>query len=256
MVLELELTANRGDLLSVKGVARDLSAKLEKPLLDYPKLELGNLNGEMGTKVRIEAEKGCNRYILKTLTNVRNQESPWWLKLAILKLGLNPISYVVDLTNYILYEMGQPMHSFDLDKLHGDIIVRYARKGEKFKALDERELELDETDLVIADEKGVIALAGVIGGWDSQVDLNTKRVALEFAHFDPVLIRKTARKYGYHTDSSHRFERFVDPEGLPDAVGRALYFYKEIADLDAGYMDLYPHRESEKIATLNLSAIE
>ncbi|MCK5687292.1 phenylalanine--tRNA ligase subunit beta [bacterium] len=258
-VLELELTANRGDHLSVKGIARDLAAKYTQCTYKSPDVSdsLGQKDGKTSCDLEIQAQKGCNRYILKTISNIKNGESPYWLKIELGKFGLRPINHVVDVTNFILQELGHPMHAFDLDKLKGrKIIVRYAKDGEKLKTLDEREIKLDSSDLVIADIEKPIALAGVMGGFDSQVDENTKNIALEFAHFDPILIRKTSKKHGFHTDSSHRFERFVDPESIPEAVGRAIYLLNDISEPDTGYIDLYPHLPLIPEITLRIDRIK
>ncbi len=230
-ILDIELTPNRADALSILGVAREVRA-IFKRSIDMPDMDIRNrisrkVDDLIG--VRVEDWDGCPRYTL-AMADVKIKPSPFFIRIRLLKSGIRPINNVVDITNYVMMALGQPLHAFDFNKLNGSIIVRRAKKGERILALDGREYSLDETMLVIADEHAPVAIAGVMGGELSSVDENTKTVALESAHFDPVSVRLTARKLKLHTESSHRFERGVDPQLSPLASQYALHLMEEYAD--------------------------
>jgi phenylalanyl-tRNA synthetase beta chain len=220
-VLELELTTNRVDCASVIGIARELAALLDKPLRvpiinDKDKREKGIL------RVEIKDRKGCSFYSGRLIRNVQVKSSPPWLKKHLKSMGVKSINNVVDVTNYVLFELGQPLHAFDLDKIEGQkIVVRRAKKGEKITTIDGKERILDEGILVIADEKRPVALAGIMGGEDTEVNKETKNILLESAYFDPIVIRKAAKQVNLFTESSYRFERDLDPEGALTASRRA-----------------------------------
>ncbi len=205
-VIEFEITPNRPDCLNMVGIAREIAAVLKKDLKE-PALLKRSLPKQV-CDISIEAKDACRRYIGTLIENVSVKSSPEEIKTRLQALGSRPISNIVDITNYCLFELGHPLHAFDYDKLKGgQIIVRYARKGEKIITLDGQERELDPSVLVIADAERPVALAGIMGGANSEVTSSTKRVLLESAWFDPVLIRKTSRKLGLSSDSSYRFER-------------------------------------------------
>jgi len=212
-VLDLEITVNRGDALSIRGIARDLSCLLKIPL-KMP--SLASFSTPVGTSaITIEEPLSCPRYTGRLIFGVKVSESPEWIKKRLHLAGIRPINSIVDITNYILMDIGHPMHSFDYDKLiGGEIIVRKAKEGEEILALDGRVYSLDEDILVIADQSRPVAIGGVIGGQDTAVTSETKNILLEVAYFDPTLIRKASKKLGITTESSFRFERMVDPEGL------------------------------------------
>ncbi|MDR2708812.1 MAG: phenylalanine--tRNA ligase subunit beta [Elusimicrobiota bacterium] len=206
-VLEFEITPNRGDCLSHLGIARELAAKLKKNLTLPP---IKTSNALLGHNVKIESDK-CQRYIGVIIKDIEVKPSPEWLADALEKCGVRPINNIVDITNYVMLSLGQPMHAFDLAKLDGqEIIVRNAKTGEKILALDSKEYELDESMLVICDKKAPVAIAGIMGGEVSGVTNNTKAILLESAIFDASSIRKTSKKLKLSSDSSYRYERGVD----------------------------------------------
>lgn len=228
-LFELEVTPNRGDWLSVYGVAREVAAFLgvaqPQPLVSVRAVR----RAEAG-RARIADRAGCLLYSLRRISGVRVGPSPAWLRSKLRAAGLRPINNVVDITNFVLLEMGQPLHAFDAGLLAGGgLEVRRAREGEVFLALDGRELKLCAEDLVIADGRGAVALAGVIGGAGSAVSEKTTEVWLESALFDPVCIRRSARRHDVSTDSSYRFERGVDAEGVLAASERAVALLAELA---------------------------
>jgi phenylalanyl-tRNA synthetase beta chain len=224
VLLELEITPNRPDWLSHLGVAREIAVFTGLPLTQ-PVIEA------VGTKsdfVRIEAGE-CSYYTLRKISGVKVGPSPQWLQDRLNSVGLRPINNVVDVTNYVMFELGQPLHAFDAAKVTGGIVVRAAAAGEKFRALDGREYELRGGDLVIADERGVLALAGVMGGEESGVTESTTEILLESAVFDPAVVRRASRTLGLLSDSSYRFERGVDPEMVASASARAARLITEMA---------------------------
>ena len=217
-ILILDITPNRGDLLSVKGLARDLSALfgLERKERRVPLFEEEN-----GLEIRLE-DRDCSRYRGVIVEGVRVGRSPLWMRVRLWQSGMRTINNVVDVTNYVLIQEGQPLHAFDLDTLEGGIVVRSARQGETIRTLDGEERALDPEILVIADEKKPIAVAGVIGGLDTAVTKETGRLLLEAAHFDPVRVRRGSRILGIQTESSYRFERGVDLEKVAEAQNIAV----------------------------------
>ncbi len=230
VVLELGITPNRADALCHLGLARELAAlyRLSAPKLSIRVRESGEPASELA-KVDIK-DRRCPKYVSRVLTGVKVGPSPGWLQRRLRAIGLRPISNVVDATNVVMMELGQPMHGFDLDRLEGQrIIVRSARAGEKITLLDRSEHTLTPEDLVIADGKAPVALAGVMGGADSEVHDGTHRVLLEAAVFEPQTVRASARKRGLHTDASHRFERGIDPTVTEHAVDRCAQLILELA---------------------------
>ncbi len=220
VVLELEITPNRSDCLNVLGLAREISAITGKRV-QYPKVKSYKPTADK-ISISIEDKKDCSRYIGTLIKNVTVADSPGNLQVRVNSLGLRPISNAVDVTNFVLMEIGQPLHVFDYDKLTGGkIIVRRAKQGEKIITIDGIERVLDPTVLVIADEVKPVAIAGIMGGKDTEVTLSTKNVLLESAHFDMALIRRSSRKLGLRSDSSYRFERNVDWQGVLAGADRA-----------------------------------
>jgi phenylalanyl-tRNA synthetase beta chain len=221
---EMDITTNRVDAMNHYGVAREAAAiyGLELPALVY-KLPEPRRGGEPPFSVQIEARDGCGRFTARVLRDVTIGESRDWFAGAEVAtyfglLEQKMISNAVDATNFAWLAMGQPTHAFDLDKLEGGIIVRRARKGERLKTLDGVERALDAEDLVVADHNKALALAGVMGGWDTMITPETKNVLIEAAWFDPMAVRQTARRHGLHTDASHRFERGADFNAAPAAL--------------------------------------
>jgi len=221
-LFEMDITTNRVDAMNHYGVAREAAAIYG---LSLPSLEFALPTAEKGKTpypVRIEAEDACGRFTARVLRNVTIAESRDWFPGAEIAtyfalIEQKKISNAVDATNFAWLAMGQPTHVFDLDKLEGGIVVRRARKGEKLKTLDGVERVLDSEDLIVADHAKPVGLAGVMGGWDTMITAGTKNVLIEAAWFEPMAVRKTARRYGLHTDASHRFERGADFHGGPVA---------------------------------------
>ncbi|NLO04224.1 MAG: phenylalanine--tRNA ligase subunit beta [candidate division WS1 bacterium] len=237
-VLMTSVTSNRGDLLSMVGVARHAAAllKCDLKLPDYtiPATEspnVGERDLEQGdTRITIEDLDGCPRYSALRVVGVEVRESPQWMRHRLEAAGIRPISNVVDATNYVLWELGQPLHAFDHRLVvKGQIIVRRAKPGEKLITIDENTRELTDRDLVIADPKGAIALAGVMGGVESEMRERTTDVLIESAHFNPSMIRRTAQRHTMSTEASYRFERHVDPNLTLPALARAARLIEQIA---------------------------
>ena len=246
-VLDLELTVNRGDCLSHLGIARELSAYFGRPLVyEYktPQRSPEHITSYI-REVRIDAPQHCGRYVGLVIHGVEVNDSPEWLTDRLESLGVNTVNNIVDITNYIMFALGQPLHAFDLDKIHGKrIIVRFARNGEKLLALDGNEYELTDEDLVIADDEKPIALAGIIGGEETSIGPETKNIFLESAWFHPVTIRKTRRRLRIQTDSSYRFERHTDIENVMRSALMAAHHMCVIGrgECADGEFDIYPKK--------------
>ncbi|MFC3650559.1 phenylalanine--tRNA ligase subunit beta [Dyella humi] len=232
--IELKLTPNRPDCLGLVGLAHDVAA-LFGSHVKVPAHADAPVTGNARRGIRLEAGKDAPRYLGRIIEGIDPvARTPLWLAERLRRAGLRPISAVVDVTNYVMLELGQPLHAFDNDKLDGDIVVRHARDGETLKLLDGSEVKLDSGFLLIADEKKALAVAGVMGGYDSRVTDATHNIFLESAHFAPAAIMGRARKLGMHTDASHRFERGVDPELPRRALERATELLLAIAGGKAG----------------------
>ncbi|MDX1650368.1 MAG: phenylalanine--tRNA ligase subunit beta, partial [Myxococcota bacterium] len=230
-VLDLEITPNRGDWVSMLGMAREVRAHfggtLTIPETAPPESDPPTADA---VEVEIRDAEGCPRYAARVVRGVRVGDSPPWLREHLEAAGLRPVNNVVDVTNLVMLELGQPLHAFDLDALRGRRIrVRSAQEGEKLETLDGQRRELRSEDLVIADGEGAIAVAGVMGGAESEVGPSTRNVLLESALFAPARVRRTARRLGLHSDASYRFERGVDPDGQARAADRAARLLAELA---------------------------
>ena len=222
-VLELEVPSNRPDCLGMIGVAREVAAVLGKELkIPEPELDKGGAAASSLARVTVEDQELCPRYVARVITGVKIGPSPDWMQRRLNSVGLRPLNNVVDVTNYVLMEVGQPLHAFDQDLLGGGtIIVRRARPGETMELIDGTEVRLDGTEVMIADETGPVALAGVMGGARTEVHSGTTNVLLESASFQASSIRRAARRLGVATESSYRFERGVDWNGVEYASRRA-----------------------------------
>ncbi|NLI73097.1 MAG: phenylalanine--tRNA ligase subunit beta [Bacteroidales bacterium] len=261
--IEIEITPNRADAISHFGVARDLAAyfalhdesvKLKKPAVDAFKVDNTNLS----IPIKVENENACPRYSAVTISGVTVQESPKWLKEHLLNIGQRPINNIVDITNFVLHELGQPLHAFDADKItSGEVRVKTLPEGTLFTTLDEVERKLNQDDLMICNGDEPICIGGVFGGLTSGVTESTKNVFLESAYFNPVSIRKTARRHGLNTDASFRFERGCDPEITIYALKRAALLIKEVAGgtISSEIVDEYPKPISPFAVTLNKKKI-
>lgn len=227
-VLETAPTANRGDQMSVIGIARELSAIFNKPLKFSPLECTRDLTTDF--KVEIIDEDVCKYYSLGILKDLKIKPSPDWMQKRLLASGIRSINNVVDITNYVMLEYGTPFHAFDLDKLNGYLCVRRAKEGEKIVTLDEVERELTHDSVLIATKEEGVCLAGVFGGANSEIDNNTKNIALEAAYFTPASNRKSARSVGYRSEACARFERGVDLGAIKPALMRAMQLLVELAD--------------------------
>ena len=225
-IFELEIMPNRPDWLCHLGIAREIEVFTGLPL-SAPGIPAPDM-APAGDAVRIEADE-CSYYTLRRIRGVRVAPSPQWLADRLTSIGLRPINNVVDATNYVLFELGQPLHAFDAAKVQGSLRIRRAGEGESFDALDGRNFRLAENHLVIADDQRAVALAGVMGGADSGVSATTTDILLESAVFDPASVRRTSRALGLLSDSSYRFERGVDPEMVASASARAAELIVQIA---------------------------
>src|SRR6185312_3208499 len=231
---ELKLTPNRPDCLGLVGLAHDVAALFGSHVKTVAQAEVP-VSSEARRGIRLEAGKDAPRYLGRIIEGIDlAAKTPLWLAERLRRAGLRPINAVVDVTNYVMLELGQPLHAFDNDTLDGDIVVRHARAGETLKLLDGSEAKLDDGFVLIADEKKALAVAGVMGGHDSRVTDATRNIFFEAAHFAPAAIMGRARKLGLHTDASHRFERGVDPELPRRALERATELLLAIAGGQAG----------------------
>jgi len=238
-VIELSITPNRPDCLGIRGIARDLSASGFGKLIDNKKVKIRKI-GNQTLKVKIEKNKNqaCSIFGSCLIKNIKNQESPEWLKKRILSLGLRPISAVVDVTNYVMFDLNRPLHAYDADKINKGIIVRNSKKGENFKALDNKNYNLDDRMCVISDYKGVLGLGGIIGGTRSGTELNTKNILLESAYFDPEITRRTAKKLQLNSDAKFRFERGIDPNSVQLGLEKASEMIVKICGGEVSKLDI------------------
>ena len=262
-VIEIELTANRIDGASHIGVARDLYAYLKSRDLPcrlmLPSVEDFREGEGEAIPVEVLDTEGAPRYVGITVRGVKAGPSPEWLQKKLLSVGLRPINNIVDISNFVLFETGQPLHTFDADKIKGGkVIVRRAAQGEKIRTLDEIERTLDATDMVIADAEGPMCIAGVFGGDDSGVTDGTVNVFIEGAYFDPASVRKTAKRQQLSTDASFRFERGADPEAAMYAAKRAALLILELAGghIEGKIQESYPVRMDRKRIDLDYDRIE
>src|SRR3990172_5349413 len=247
-VIEADLTPNRSDCHSVIGIAREVSA-LTGGRFKYPDISVKESDGDINSLISVAVENPdlCPRYTARIVRGVKVKPSPSWLEKKIIAVGLRPINNIVDATNYILWEMGQPLHAFDYECIKGKkIIVRNAYKNESLTTLDEKKHNLSEDSLVISDSERAVALAGVMGGGNSGVTQATRDILFESAYFNPISIRRTSRRHGIFTDSSYRFERGVDNEGVVAALDRAANLIAELSEgkVVKGRIDCYHEKIS------------
>ncbi len=244
--LTFELTPNRGDSMSAIGIARDLAALASRKVIK-PKIELSETSepASNAVKVTIDDPEGCPRYAARVIRNVKIGPSPWWLRKRLLLSGVRPISNVVDITNLVMLETGHPLHAFDLDRFGSDhVVVRKAVDGEMFTTLDGRKHQLTPEVLLITNGETGVAAGGVMGGLDSEVEDDTTNILLEAAYFDPATIRRSRKKIDLVTESSSRFEKGADPNGIPYAIDRAAGLLQQLCGgkVLSGVVDCYPRR--------------
>ncbi len=250
-VLDIKVTPNRGDGLSVLGVARELSAAYRVPLAEpNPSSLIPHPSSLNPTLVTIDAPDLCPRYAARIIRNVKIGPSPAWMQARLEAAGMRPISNIVDVTNYVMLETGQPLHAFDYDTVRGGrIVVRRARAGEMLTTLDGVERALTAEMLVIADAERPVALAGIMGGADTEMSESTTTVLLESAHFQPLSVRRTARALDISTEASYRSQRTVDPEGVVAALNRACQLLAELksGDVDPEIVDVCPYPPAPRV---------
>ena len=257
-VFEIGLTPNRADAMSHMGVARDLRAGLlqKNIIIELITPSISNFRIDKRTlkiDVDVKDSKLVPRYCGVTLTGITVKPSPEWLQNRLKSIGINPKNNIVDITNYVLHEIGQPLHAFDASKINGKIIVKTLPGGTKFTTLDDVERTLHEEDLMICDEKGPLCLAGIFGGKNSSVTESTNAIFLESAYFNPICIRKSAKRHGLNTDASFRFERGIDSTITEYALKRAAMLIIEIAggEITSDIVDLYPKKLDDFLVFLN-----
>ncbi|HZX20971.1 MAG TPA: phenylalanine--tRNA ligase subunit beta [Clostridia bacterium] len=243
-IIEFEITSNRPDCLSIIGIAREAGATLNKRI-NYPGIEVMETGERADNHISVEIEdtEGCNRYVARVIKNVKIGSSPQWMQQRLISAGVRPINNIVDITNYVMLEYGQPLHAFDLSFIEGNkIIVRKAEDGEQLTTLDGVKRRLDVSMTVIADTKKSLAIAGVMGGGQSEVTENSGTILLESANFDPSITRLTSKKLSLRTEASSRFEKGVDPNIARVAADRACQLIEQLGtgEVLKGAVDVYP----------------
>ncbi|NQT95736.1 MAG: phenylalanine--tRNA ligase subunit beta [Candidatus Omnitrophica bacterium] len=250
IIFDIEVTPNRSDCLSYIGIAREASCIAKKRLMIPPSKITSKKSKAKPIKVSIEEKIACPRYSARVIKDVHVGQSPKWLIKRVESMGLRPVNNIVDITNFVLFETGQPLHAFDLDKLEGGVTIRNAKDGEKIITIDEVERELRGSMLIIADSRKPVAIAGVMGGKETEVTETTKNILLESAYFDPISIRRTALTLSLASDSSYRFERGVDLEGVVSASDRAASL---IADTTKGAISALTDSGIKKKESININ---
>ena len=256
-VFTLKITPNRADCLSIKGLAREVAA-LTQCAVAFPQIQTASISSTKTQPVRIEAPADCGRFISRVIEGVNAQaQTPDWMKQRLARSGIRSISALVDIGNYVMLELGQPMHVFDADKLSGSLVVRRARNGETLACLNEKTVELADNTLLIADEQQALSIAGLMGGEASAVSDGTQNIVLEAAWFKPETIAGKSRQYGFGSDSSFRFERGVDYQLQADAIERATELVLDICGGQAGQpVEALGELPQAKTVALRLSRVE
>jgi phenylalanyl-tRNA synthetase beta chain len=252
-VIDIFITPNRPDCLGIRGIARDLAASGLGQLKKQPPIKI-NQKFKQPIKVSITKEKnqGCGVFGSVYIKNVENKESPNWLKKRIISLGLKPISAIVDITNYIMFDLNRPLHAYDADKINKEIIVRNSKKGESFEALDNKKYTLNSDMCAITDKSGILGLGGIIGGTKSGTEFSTKNILLESAYFYPSEVRKTAKRLNIDTDAKYRFERSIDPNSIKIGLELAMCMVLDICGGEASKLSFAGKLKNDiKIINLN-----
>ena len=252
-VIDISITPNRPDCLGVRGIARDLAASGLGQLKKQPPIKIKQ-KFKQPIKISISKEKnqGCAIFGSVYIKNVENKESPDWLKNRIISLGLKPISAIVDITNYIMFDLNRPLHAYDADKINKEIVVRNSKKGETFEALDNKKYTLGSNMCAITDRSGVLGLGGVIGGTRTGTEFTTKNILLESAYFYPSEIRKTAKNLNIDTDAKYRFERGIDPESIKMGLELAMCMVLDICGGEASKLSVVGNlKKNNKLIDLN-----
>ena len=250
-LIDLSITPNRPDCLGVRGVARDLVASGFGKLKDLKEKKIkSKIKQSLKVKINKEKNQGCSVFGSCLITNVKNIESPKWLKDKLISVGQKPISAIVDITNYVMLDINRPLHAYDADKIEKGIIVRNSKPGEEFIALDNKRYKLQNDMCVISDHKSVLGLGGIIGGIRSSTEFETKNILLESAYFEPRSIRKTAKKLNIDTDAKFRFERGIDPQSIEDGLNKAALLIREICGGEISKIDI------QKVKTFKTKTIK
>ena len=257
-LIDLSITPNRPDCLGIRGIARDLAASGFGKLIDFKKKKIKSNNRHfLKVKIKKEKNQGCSIFGSCLITDVMNTESPKWLKDKLISIGQKPISAIVDITNYVMFDLNRPLHAYDADKIEKGIIVRNSKSGEKFTALDNKDYKLEDGMCVISDHKGVLGLGGIIGGTRSGTELDTKNILLESAYFKPGSIRTTAKKLNLDTDAKFRFERGIDPLSIEDGLNKAAILIKEICGGKISKIDVQKiETHKTKIIKFDINLVE
>ena len=243
-VIDISITPNRADCLGVKGIARDLAAAGAGVLINKKEKKLDKKNKQtISVKIENEKNQACVSFGSCLIKGVKNTESPEWLKDKIISLGQKPISAIVDITNYVMFDLNRPLHAYDVDKIDKGIIIRNSKKGETFEALDNKEYKLEDEMCVISDASGVLGLGGIIGGTKTGTELDTKNVLIESAYFDPRSIRKSSKLLNIDTDAKFRFERGIDPLSIDQGLERAASLIQEICGGEVSEFDIQKNEE-------------
>ncbi len=238
-LIDLSITPNRPDCLGVRGIVRDLAASGFGKLKNSKEKKIkSNIKQTVKVKINKEKNQGCISFGSCLITNVKNTESPKWLKDKLVSIGQKPISAIVDITNYVMFDINRPLHAYDADKIEKGIVIRNSRFGEEFIALDNKSYKLDDGMCVISDGKGVLGLGGIIGGIRSSTEFETKNILLESAYFEPRSIRSTSKKLNLDTDAKFRFERGIDPLSIEDGLNKAALLIKEICGGEISKIDI------------------
>ncbi len=238
-LIDLSITPNRPDCLGFRGIARDLAASGFGKMKNLKEKKIKSKTKQsLKVKINKENNQGCTAFGSCLITNVKNVESPQWLKDKLISVGQNPISAIVDITNYVMLDINRPLHAYDADKIEKGIIVRNSKLGEEFTALDNKSYKLEEGMCVISDNKGVLGLGGIIGGIRSGTEFDTKNILIESAYFKPRSIRNTAKKLNLDTDAKFRFERGIDPLSIEDGLNKAALLIKEICGGEISKVDI------------------
>jgi phenylalanyl-tRNA synthetase beta chain len=237
--IDISITPNRADCLGIRGIARDLAAAGLGNFKKIKNVKLVQKNKQkINIKIAKEKKQGCSIFGSCLVTGVKNIESPKWLKEKIISLGQKPISAIVDITNYVMFDLNRPLHAYDADKIDKGIVVRNSKKGETFKALDNKDYKLQSDMCVISDNLGVLGLGGIIGGTRSGTELKTTNVLIEAAYFNPRSIRKTSKVLNIDTDAKFRFERGIDPLSIEQGLHRAAELIKKICGGEVSKFDI------------------
>ncbi len=256
--IDISITPNRADCLGVRGIARDLSSAGVGKLIQTKRKKIKqNTKHQIKTSITKEKNQGCDTFGSCYIKNITNKESPEWLKNKLIALGLKPISAVVDITNYVMFDLNRPLHAYDADKITKEIIVRNAKEGEMFEALDNKKYKLKKDMCVISDKSGVLGLGGIIGGITTSTELKTKNILLEAAYFSPSSIRKTARTLNINTDAKYRFERGIDPNSIKEGLELATELILKICGGEASkFQVIGKTKQKNKVINFQIEKFE